>query len=694
MKRDDFLIELLTEELPPKALLKLATSFRDNVKERLEKAGLPFSSIECYATPRRLAVFVKELVASQEDQVVERKGPALQAAFDEGGEPTQACIGFARSCGVSPRELQTIRSPQGSWVGYKQTVAGKSVAELMPTMIADSLQALPIPKRMRWGAGDAQFVRPVHSLLMLYGDQIIEANLFGCQSSRVTSGHRFHAPGTITIPHAAAYVSLMETEGSVIVDFNKRRQMIRESADAALKNKIGKKGKVWMRDEALLDEVTGLVEWPVALCGQFDEAFLKLPAEVLISSMQEHQRYFPVVDDHQKLLPYFVTISNINTLEPERVIHGNERVLRARLADAAFFYTNDQEERLEKRLDRLTGIVFQAKLGTLYEKAERLSLLSGFIARKIGANAEHAARAGLLAKTDLTTNMVNEFPELQGVMGSYYAKQDGESEDVVFAMREHYLPRFSGDRLPARGVSQAVALADRLDTLIGTFGINQIPTGDKDPYGLRRATVGVLRILIENKLNLDLKELLEFALNGYNVKLDNPNVMSDLLSFMQERLRAWYLEQGIAADVFASVAALQLSNPLDIHARIQAVTSFKKLNEAEALSVANKRVSNILSKYDGKMIAKNIDQAMFENHAERELSKQLDAKSHLIARLSQQGDYEKVLLQLAELREPIDQFFDEVMVMTDDVARRENRILLLGKLRELFLYVADIALLQ
>jgi glycyl-tRNA synthetase beta chain len=697
MKREDCLVEIHTEELPPKALLKLAEAFCSQVKERLQKAEFVYDDVLSFATPRRLALLIKNLASATPEQVVERKGPALSAAFDAEGKPTPACIGFARSCGVAANDLYTIKSPQGEWVGYQQKMPGKSIMEALPPIVEQAALALPIPKRMRWGASDVQFVRPVHSVIMLYGDQVIPATLFGHQAGRVTRGHRFMAPAWMSIPHASAYASLLETEGFVIADFAKRRDIIREQSLACVQQKLLGKGRVFISSEALLDEVTGLVEWPVALCGEFDADFLALPEEVLISSMQDHQRYFPVVDAHDALLPYFVTISNIKTHEPERIVHGNERVLRARLSDAAFFCATDKKEKLEARVERLKGIVFQAKLGTLYDKAERLSRLAGFIATKVGMHPELvllSGVAGVLAKTDLTTNMVGEFPELQGVMGYYYALHDGEREEIAIAMKEQYMPRFAGDFLPSHPVGQVLAMTDRLDTLVGAFGINQIPTGDKDPYGLRRAALGVLRILIENKVSLDLKAALDFALSCYGERIENAETVKQVLGFFQERLRAWYQEQGVPADVFASVAALGITIPLDIHERIKAVQAFKKLSEAETLSVANKRVSNILAKYVDAIDAKTINPTFFEGAVEQELARQLQLKSETVARLYEMRKYDQVLLQLADLHKPIDDFFEQVMVMTEDKEKRENRLLLLMKLRALFLQVADIALLQ
>ncbi len=692
MKHDDFLVEIHTEELPPKSLRKLGEAFSQHVQERLQKADLSFTGCQFFATPRRLAVLVKDLAAAQPDQVIERKGPALAAAFDAQGNPTPACVGFTRSCGVTPAELITIKNAQGEWVGLQQKTTGKTVQEIIPSIVDQALAALPIPKRMRWHDGDAQFVRPVHSVILLYGDQIIDAVILGCRANRVTQGHRFLAPGWMTIPAAAAYVSLLKTEGHVMADFAERRETIRQQAMACAK-KIAADAHALISSEEFLDEVTGLVEWPVALSGQFDSAFLSLPEEVLISSMQDHQRYFPVYGQGGKLLPYFITISNIQSHDTHRVIHGNERVLRARLADAAFFYDTDKKESLEQRLERLKGILFQAKLGTLYEKVERLSKLTAYIAAKIDINTEHAARAGLLSKSDLTTNMVGEFPELQGTMGGYYALSDGEPHAIAQAISEQYQPRFAGDELPDSSLGQALAIAERLDTLVGAFGINQIPTGDKDPYGLRRAALGILRILIEKRINLDLKETLTFAADCYTVKLENAEIIPSLLTFMQERLRAWYQEQGITPDVFAAVASLGITNPLNADERIRAVQAFKKLAAAEALSAANKRVSNILSKYTDKLDSHAINPAYFEHAAEKELALQLETKSDKVASLAQAGKYDEVLLQLAELREPIDNFFDHVMVMTENKAQRENRILLLHQLRSLFLQVADIAFL-
>src|SRR3990167_256284 len=689
---EDFLVELGTEELPPKALFYLAQAFCEQMKARLEKTSLGFEAVTFLATPRRLAVLVSKLAFAQPDQVIERKGPALNLAFDADGKPTPACVGFARSCQVSPHALQTMKNAQVEWVCHLQQVPGQSVMALLPVMVNEAAMALPIPKRMRWGAGEAQFARPVQTVVLLYGDQVIPGSLFGVESGRMTHGHRFHAPRKVAITHASLYASLLETEGHVIAYFAKRRHLIRQQAATCVATVLGEHGKVLISSEALLDEVTGLVEWPVAICGTFEAAFLSLPREVLISSMQDHQRYFPVVDvKTNKLLPYFVAISNIESKQMAKVVHGNERVLRARLSDADFFYKSDRKTALSARVPALKEIVYQAKLGTLHEKVERVSQLAQWMAQKTGQDALLAKRAAALCKADLTTSMVGEFPELQGVMGGYYALNEGEPAEVALAIKEHYLPRFAGDQLPASVTGQLVSLADRMDTVVGAFGVNQQPTGDKDPYGLRRAALGALRILIEGKLDLDLSELLAVAVSHYGARLENAETVSEVLMFMRDRLRAWYQDQGITPDVFAAVAALEISNPLDMHQRIKAVQACKKMNEAEALSAANKRVSHILAKYVEVIEAKKIDPALFEHAAEEELLRQLEAKHASVPGLCQRGKYDEVLMQLAELRQPVDDFFDHVMVMTDDKSRRENRMLLLKKLRNLFLQVADIA---
>jgi glycyl-tRNA synthetase beta chain len=685
----DFLVEIHTEELPPKALRRLAKAFLTEMVERVGKAELAFKDAQFFATPRRLAVWIHELAPQQADTVVERKGPALEAAFNKEGQPTPACLGFAKSCGVTPDQLTTIKNNGGAWVGFSQHVKGKTVQELLPNIVQQALAALPIPKRMRWGSNTAEFVRPVHSVLMLYGNDIVDATILNHKTDRRTRGHRFLSPGWLEIANPAQYVSQLE-KAFVIADFNQRKEIIREKTLLLAKKHAV---KVVMTDE-LLDEVTGLVEWPNPIYGSFDRKFLNVPQEALISAMQDHQRYFPIVDDSNTLLANFITVSNIDGKDMSRVVAGNERVLRARLSDAAFFFETDRKISLEQRVDILKNIIFQAKLGTLFEKTQRISALASAIATKIKSDAETAERAGWLAKADLTTELVGEFPELQGIAGYYYALNDGEVIDIAIALKEQYQPRFSGDTLPTIPTSFTLALADRLDTLIGVFGINQAPTGDKDPFGLRRAALGVLRILIEKQLDLDLQDLLQLAAEQYTISLENKNVVSDTLNFMLDRLKPWYQEQGITSDVFAAVLALEITNPYDIDRRVRAVQSFKKLADAESLSIANKRVSNILAQYKRTIPQRDIDEKLFESDAERTLTAKLKEQQASIAALSKSAEYQKLLSQLAELRVPVDDFFDHVMVMTEDQAKQENRILMLKKLRELFLHVADIALLQ
>jgi glycyl-tRNA synthetase beta chain len=693
VNKADFLVEIHTEELPPKALSKLALSFLHEIQTRLQKAQLEFKDAQFFATPRRLAVIVKALAFAQAETKVERKGPAVTAAFDAEGKPTQATIGFAKSCGVTPEELTTLKTKQGEWLGFLQTVPGKNVKELLPTIVSEALNALPIPKRMRWGSGTVEFVRPVHSVIMLYGEDVIDAEILGVMSGRETYGHRFHSKKIICITKPSAYLKRLEKSGKVIADFERRKQMIKEQAQAIVGNAF-ESGVHAVIDEALLDEVTGLVEWPVAIMGDFDARFLSVPPEALISAMQDHQRYFPVMDAVGRLLPHFVAISNIEARDMQHVIAGNERVLRARLSDAAFFFETDKKIKLQDRVENLKNVVYQVKLGTLFEKAQRVSALCELIAKQLHANISQAARAGLLAKTDLLTNMVGEFPELQGTAGYYYALNDGEQEPVAESLREQYLPRFSGDVLPVTQLGCILALADRIDTLVGAFGINQIPTGDKDPFALKRAALGVLRILVEKEIDLDLRVLLEAAVKLYTKPLENPKVVEQLLEFLQERQKPMYQEQGINPDVFAAVATLGVTRPYDFHRRINAVQQFKQLPDAESLSVANKRVSNILAKYDSQIDAKEVNAHLFEMDAERELAKHLDKLNLTIAPLYKDARYIDVLSTLADLRQPVDEFFEKVMVMVDDKGLRENRLLLLTRLRGMFLQVADVALLQ
>ena len=689
MQKNNFLIEIHTEELPPKSLHSLANHFFNGIQTHLQKSGLEFSKAHFFATPRRLAVLVNELSSQQADKVIERKGPALDKAYDADGNPTPACIGFARSCGIEAKDLITL---PGNFVGCQQQVKGKTTTELLPALVDEVINALPIPKPMRWGNYTHKFIRPVRSVIMLYGNNIVDAEILGCKTSNKTQGHRFLANDAwMEIKTPESYADTLKN-AFVIADFAERKQKIAEQITACVTNALGDGASAIVENE-LLDEVTSLVEWPEALCGSFDKAFLSVPQEALISSMKEHQRYFPVVDKNHKLLPNFITISNIQSKNGQRIIAGNERVLRARLSDAAFFFETDKKVTLESRTERLKTIIFQNKLGTLFDKTERVKKIAAHIAKQLNENIQDAERAAFLSKTDLTAELVGEFPEIQGIAGSYYALHDGEKETVAQALSEQYKPRFSGDTLPQSNLGCILALADRLDTLVGVFGINLAPTGDKDPFGLRRAALGLLRILIEKKLNLDLQELITFSALQFP-SLENKNVVTDTANFILERLKPWYQEQDVSAQVIASVMSLNFSKPYDIHCRIQAVMNFKNRPEAEALSTANKRVSNILSKNIDAISATQIDPSLFESNAEKDLAEKLTEQEKTISQFSNTAQYQEVLSQLASLREPVDNFFDNVMVMAEDKARRENRLLMLKKLRELFLNVADIALLQ
>lgn len=683
----DFLVEIQTEELPPKAIKRLASSFLDETKARLEKAELGFATIKAFATPRRLALLITQLSERQADVTVERKGPALSAAYDASGQPTAACLGFARSCGAELKDLVTLTTSQGEWVGYHQLLKGRSIHAIMPEIIEQAIQALPIPKRMRWGLDDVEFSRPVHSILMIYGEEVIPATILGLETGNKTLGHRFHSHDAITILSPARYVEAL-LKNHVMADMDLRKEKIRDQIEHVVQQTLGDAAQAQI-DPDLLDEVTGLVEWPVALCGHFDETFLGVPQEALISAMQDHQRYFPIIDREGKLLPHFVTISNIESKKPEQVIAGNERVIRARLSDAKFFYDTDLKQSLTERVPELKKMIFQQKLGTLYDKVQRVSALAVFMAEKIGVDVSHAKEASQLAKADLTTQLVGEFPDLQGIAGYYYALHDQLPNDIALAIKEHYQPRYSGATLPTSALGAILAIADRVDTLVGIFGIQQVPTGDKDPFALRRAALGLLRILIEKKIDLDLLELFEFAKTQYG-PLENKTVVSDVLLFTLERLKPWYQDQGISPDVFSAVAALNITRPYDFHCRVQAVQAFKQLPEAEALSVANKRVSNILAKYTDISAQKKLNHKLFENDIERLLADAIQKQHDEMIDLS----YADVLSKLATLREPVDSFFDNVMVMTDDKEQRDNRLLLLKQLRALFLHVADIALLQ
>ncbi len=685
----DLLIEIGTEELPPKALQKLSTAFTAGISEGLKKAELGFTIIESFATPRRLAVLVKQLDTAQADKTVERRGPALTAAFDEDGKPTKATEGFARSCGTNVDQLEKLETDKGAWLVFRSTQEGRPTAELIPEILKNALDKLPIPKRMRWGDLDAEFVRPVHWVVLLFGDDVIDAEVLSVKSGRDTYGHRFHHPSPIFLGEPAAYAPILEATGHVIAEFDKRREAIRAQIMLAAEETGGKA----IIDDDLLDEVTGLVEWPLAVVGSFEQRFLEVPPECLISAMKGHQKYFHMVDKEGHLMPNFITVSNIESRNPDYVRKGNERVIRPRLSDADFFWNQDRKQRLEDRINSLNSVVFQQKLGTLSDKSQRVAALAGKIADVIGGEPAHAARAALLAKCDLMTEMVGEFPELQGIMGRYYAQHDGEANEVSLALDEQYMPRFAGDQLPQSKTGQSLAVADKLDTLIGIFGIGQVPSGDKDPFALRRAALGALRIIIERKLDLDLQEILEHAAEAHSGLFDNNQVDTQVFDFMMGRLKAYYHDAGVAPDTFEAVLTQHPTRPLDFNARLKAVTSFRLLSEADSLAAANKRISNILKKTD-ESIPKQVDISLLQETAEQALHQRIEAISVTVTPLFAARDYEAALKELAGLREVVDTFFDKVMVMADDVAIRANRLALLSGLRNLFLEVADLSQLQ
>ncbi len=692
MEKQDLLFEIGTEELPPKALSQLSQALTCGIVKGLDKLAVSYGEVKSYATPRRLAVLIKGLDVVKVGQVKERRGPALKAAFGENGIPTPAAMGFARSCGVAVDELETLEKGQDAWLVYRRQQEDVAVQSLLPALIRDALAALPIPKRMRWGCLTEAFVRPVHWLVLLFGNVVVEAEMFGLHAGRETRGHRFHHPGTLNISEPAAYASLLETKGRVVADFVARRDTIRNQVLAAA---VAIQGQAVIDDD-LLNEVTGMVEWPVSVVGSFDEKYLQVPSEALISAMKGHQKYFHVVDDNGRLLPRFITVSNIESNEPSVVQEGNERVIRPRLADATFFWEQDRRTKLADRVIDLQQVIYQKKLGTLFQKTERVAAIAAQIAQQLGGNTAWATRAALLSRCDLLTDMVAEFPELQGTMGRHYAIHDGEPAEVAQALDELYMPRFAGDSLPLSVIGQALAIADRLDTLLGIFGIGLMPTGDKDPFALRRAALGLLRIVIEQRLALDLISLLDATADAYREYNDfdlAPDLPGQVFDFMMERLRAYYHEQGIKPDVFEAVLRRQPTSPIDFDARIQAVEEFRRLPEAESLATANKRISNILRKAQDKIPAR-IDPDLLEETAEKTLATEIDQLAQEIAPFLVQAQYTHVLASLARLREPVDVFFDQVMVMCDNEALRVNRLALLGSMQKMFLQVADLSCLQ
>ncbi len=688
MSNDTLLIELGTEELPPKSLKTLAVTFYEQIKGQLDTAGLTYQDITWFATPRRLAVKVEALQACQADKVVEKRGPAVNVAFDENGQPSRAAQGWAKSNGITVEQAQRLTTDKGEWLLHKATVAGKTVAELIPEMVNVAINKLPIPKPMRWGSERIQFIRPVHTLTMLFGDQLIAGEVLGVSSNIASQGHRFHHHGLVNLTHANNYEAQLK-EAYVLVDYQTRQTIISEQISQAAKSLQGEA----LVDQELLDEVTALVEWPVVLVGSFDEEFLQVPAEPLIYSMKDHQKYFPVMDGDGKLLNQFIFVTNIESKDPQQVIKGNEKVIRPRLADAEFFFKTDKKQTLEQRLTSLESVLFQKQLGTLKEKSVRIANLSSFIAAKLEDNVEHAHRAGLLCKTDLMSDMVLEFPQVQGTMGKYYAQHDGEPEAVAQALEDQYRPRFSGDSLPQANIGCAVAIADKVDSLVGIFGINQPPKGDKDPFALRRAAIGIIRIIIEKGLALDIAEIVQQSIDLYGDKLSNENTLADVIAFVMGRFRAYYQEQNISVDIIQAVLVKSPTAPLDFEKRIKAVSHFRALDESSALAAANKRVGNILAKFNGELF-NEFDLSLAIEAEEKALAAEFAKVNATVAPLMAAKDYQQALSELAQLKAPIDAFFDNVMVMADDEQVKINRLTLLNEIRNSFFAIADISVLQ
>lgn len=693
----DFLVEIGTEELPPKALPVLERAFANHLEAAVQAAGLGGQAVESFATPRRLAVRIRSLGLTQPDRQVEKRGPPISAAFGPDGQPTKAATAFAAGCGVAVADLERVETPKGAWLIYRGVEAGQPAAALLPAMVEAALVALPVPRRMRWGAGDEEFVRPVHWLVMLLGNEVVPATILGQTAGATTRGHRFHCPTPLRLDAPAGYEDTL-LGGKVVAGFAARRQRVHQLVvDAA-----GVAGGTAVVDAELLDEVTALVEWPVAVTGRFAEEFLQLPDEVLIATLQGHQRYFPVRDDAGRLLPIFITLSNLESRDPDQVRAGNERVVRPRLTDAAFFWEQDGATTLASRLPQLEQVVYQRGLGSLRERAVRVGRIAGRLAGPLGADVAEVERAAELAKTDLLTQMVGEFPELQGRIGYYYALRDGESAAVATAVEEQYLPRHAGDRLPSSATGRALAIADRLDALAGAFALGKRPSGNKDPFGLRRAALGLLRILIEDGVELNVPDLLEIAAGEQPVKDANPpRLRDDIYDFLLERLRSWYLE-GLAPnlpagtvshEIFEAVRLRRPVSPLDFQQRVMAVRAFVALPEADSLASANKRIANILRSADSGSPANAVDPELFESPAERALAEAVEAIAAEHRDSLAQRDYEAVLRRLARLKESVDAFFDAVLVMTDDLPRRQNRLALLNRLRDMFLDVADLSVL-
>jgi glycyl-tRNA synthetase beta chain len=692
MKPADLLVEIGTEELPPKALRGLMDAFATNLGGAIDEARLEHGDVHAYASPRRLAVIVEKLAASQEDRRLSQKGPPVSVAYDDDGNPLPPATAFAKKCGVDVAELGRVKTDKGEWLAAETVEKGETSAALLPALIEQALADLPIPRRMRWGAGEAEFVRPIHWVVVLHGTEVIDGSVMGIACGNTTMGHRFHSRGPITISAPSAYLETLEREGRVIADFGVRRELVRKGVEACA---IEAKGHI-VDGESLYDEVAALVEWPVPVLGRFDEAFLELPREVVVSTLTGHQRYFPVADDSGALLPSFVTVANLESKEPDKVRDGNERVIRPRLADAAFFWDSDRRKALSTRREALREVVYQRGLGSLYDKSARTAEIASWVAERLGIDGSQAGRAAELCKCDLLTGMVGEFPDLQGTMGRYYAISDGETDAVATAIGEHYHPRFAGDALPETDEGRVVAMADKLDTLAGIFTIGKKPSGNRDPFGLRRAALGIIRLSIECRLDLDLKALIAKALELQPAGKEDPQVLSELLyTFISDRLRRYFLDRDpeLDTETFDAVLARQPASLVDFELRLHAVQAFLRLDEAQSLASANKRIANILRQAEVTETS-DIDESLLEEGAERALYDALVSAEGTVRPLLEERDYTRALQALAALREPVDRFFDDVMVMADDTAVRSNRLALLAGLRALFLDVADISRLS
>ena len=692
------LFELGSEELPPKSLKPLRDSLQASVESQLKDADISYDSLKVMAAPRRLSLLIEGISDKQPDRIEQKRGPAVKAAYDSEGKPTRAAEGFAKGLGIDVSELMTIETDKGDYIGYELTVQGQETTELLPNIFQNALDNLPIAKRMRSGASREEFVRPVKWLVLMQDDQVVPATIQGLQSGNQTLGHRYHSPEPMVIPHAKDYESVLEA-AKVIVDFDRRQQLIVEAVQK-LSDEVNAEAIV---PQDLLDEVTALVDLPVALRASFEERFLQVPQEALISTMQADQKYFCLTDKEGKLQPYFIFISNIESKDPSQVVSGNEKVVRPRLADAEFFFLQDQKQPLIEMAESLKNRVFQDKLGTIWEKSERIAKLATFIARQLKEHAiadyadievEQATRAAMLSKADLTSTLVGEFPELQGVAGTYYARLNGEPETIAAAIEEQYLPKFSGDVLPQTAIGICLALADRLDTLVGIFGIDQAPTGSKDPFSLRRSAIGVLRILIEKKLPINLKELVEQAINNYQGKLaDESKTLTQVMDFINSRYRAMYTEQGISVDSIQAVLAINSHVPLDFDQRLHAVSEFRNLPQAATLAEINKRVANILAKSEGE-VSDQVTEDLLAEEAEKALYQAVTKAEATVAPLQADANYNQILQSLATLEAPLTGFFDNVMVNSEDEALKANRLTLLKQVRELFLTVADVGELQ